>query len=449
VVLGGGLSGLAAAWEIAGAGFGDVTIVERSAEPGGLASSFEHAGHYYPLGYHHILPTDATLLRFLDLIGALPDVHWRRIKMLFRVGGEFYDFSKAADFVRLPLPLFQKLRFAGLMVRAYQKKDWSDWEGRTARELVDSWGGTIVREAVFEPLCDLKFELPSDEVSGAWMGTRLHAREGSGRLGYIPGTNWTRTLCEGMVRLVHERGVAVRTGAAVTGLGTHGRRVHEVELDGGDSVEADVIVSAMPTNVLARLLPGDPQLDFVDYTALLSLVGGTHQAIPDDFYWLNLLSPRLAACGIFLLTSLNPTIGGEGERCVNFVTHLRSPREPLFNLDEDDLLARYLDDYKEVFGIDLDLDWANLSRIPAYSPVFTPTYRNPDVRSAGWENLYLTGNYRTYPSVASTGTALRAGVETGEIVIEELRGRRPTRVGEKRRGPMPIEDQRAAVNKGP
>jgi protoporphyrinogen oxidase len=440
---------LAAAWEIAGAGTGDVTIVERSPEPGGLASSFQQGGHYYPLGYHHILPTDATLLRFLELIGALPDVRWRRIRMLFRVGGDLYDFSKAADLMRLPLPLFQKLRFAALMVRAYQKKDWSDWEGRTAREFVDSWGGARVRELVFEPLCDLKFELRSDEVSGAWMGTRLHAREGSGRLGYIPRTNWTRTLCEGMVRLVQVRGVEVRTGAAVTGLQTHGQRVREVELDNGDSLEADVFVSAMPTNVLARLLPGNPQLDFVDYTALLSLVGGTRQAIPDDFYWLNLLSPRLAACGIFLLTSLNPTIGDEGEHCVNFVTHLRSPREPLFSLDEDELLARYLDDYREVFGIDLVLDWSNLSRIPAYSPVFTPAYRNPDVRSADWENLYLTGNYRTYPSVASTGTALRAGVETGDIVVEELSGRRPERVGDKRWGPMPVEGQRAGVTKGP
>src|SRR5258708_3508485 len=194
VVLGGGLAGLAAAWEIAGAGVGEVTIVERSSALGGLAGSFERAGHFYPLGYHHILPTDRTLLHFLELIGALPEVRWRRVRMLFRLGGRLYDFSKPADFLRLPLPLPQKLRFVTLMLRAYQKKDWAGWEGRTPRELVESWGGAKVRAAVFEPLCDLKFELPSDEVSGAWMGTRLHAREGSRRLGYIPSPNSTPTL---------------------------------------------------------------------------------------------------------------------------------------------------------------------------------------------------------------------------------------------------------------
>jgi protoporphyrinogen oxidase len=411
---------LAAAWEIAGAGVGEVTIVERSSALGGLAGSFERAGQFYPLGYHHILPTDRTLLHFLELIGARAEVRWRRVRMLFRLGGRLYDFSKAGDFLRMPLPVTQKLRFVTLMLRAYQKKDWSGWEGRTARELVDSWGGAKVREAVFEPLCDLKFELPSDEVSGAWMGTRLHAREGSGRLGYIPGTNWTRTLCEGMVRLVQERGVEVRPGVAVTGLGTHGRRVREVELDDGDSIEADVFVSAMPTNVLVRLLPDDPRLDVIDYTALLSLVAGTRQPIPDHFYWLNLLSPRLTACGIFLLTALNPTIGSEGEHCLNFVTHLRSPASPLFRLDEGELVARYLDDYRTLFGLDLQLDWLHLSRIAGYSPVFTPAYRNPDIHAGSWENLYLTGNYRSYPSVASTGTALQTGLETAGVVLEEL-----------------------------
>src|SRR5207248_8557705 len=152
----------------------------------------------------------------------------------------------------------------------------------------------------------------------------------------------------------------------------------------------------------------------------LSLVAGTRQPIPDHFYWVNLLSPRLTACGMFLLTALNPTIGSEGEHCLNFVTHLRSPASTLFRLDEGELVARYLDDYRTVFGLDLQLDWHHLSRIAGYSPVFTPEYRNPDIHAGSWENLYLTGNYRSYPSVASTGTALQTGLETAGVVLEEL-----------------------------
>ena len=128
MVLGGGLSGLAAAWMLAGAEAGEVTVIERSPAPGGLAGSFEHVGHFYPLGYHHILPTDRTLIHFLDLIGALSQVRWRRVRMLFRLDGRLYDFSKPADFLRLPLSVADKLRFVTMMARAYRKGDWSDWK---------------------------------------------------------------------------------------------------------------------------------------------------------------------------------------------------------------------------------------------------------------------------------------------------------------------------------
>ena len=55
LVLGGGLSGMAAAWSLARAGVSDVTLVERGPELGGLAGTFTRGDHFYPLGYHHIL----------------------------------------------------------------------------------------------------------------------------------------------------------------------------------------------------------------------------------------------------------------------------------------------------------------------------------------------------------------------------------------------------------
>jgi oxygen-dependent protoporphyrinogen oxidase len=58
VVLGGGLSGMAAAYTLARGGLTDVTLVERGPALGGLAGSVERDGHFYPLGYHHILHRD-------------------------------------------------------------------------------------------------------------------------------------------------------------------------------------------------------------------------------------------------------------------------------------------------------------------------------------------------------------------------------------------------------
>jgi protoporphyrinogen oxidase len=420
VVLGGGLSGVATAYALARAGWSDVTLVERAPALGGLAGSFEREGRFYPLGYHHILGRDRTLRYFLHSIGALPSVRWRRIRMFFRVNGQLYDLGSPGGFLRFPMALLDKARFAALMLRAFRKSDWSDWLDKSATDLLDAWSGPGVRQALFEPLARLKFELPCSEVSGAWLGARLHYREGSSPLGYIPGANWTKVLCDGVSRLVADAGVKIRVRTTLKALVTRGDRVAEAELDGGERLGADLFVSTIPTEIYTSLLEDrTPHLDEIRYTALLSVVCASKKRVEPDFYWMNLASLDRAACGIFLLSSLNPSIGAPGDSCVNFVTHLQSRSRPLFQKPDSELLDLYLADFRAVFGHDLEPFWTHSARVPMYSPIFHRGYRNPPLRSSSWRNLYFAGNYRTFPSIASTGTALGSGLETADAILRD------------------------------
>ena len=161
-----------------------------------------------------------------------------------------------------------------------------------------------------------------------------------------------------------------------------------------------------------------PQLEAIRYTALISVVCATRQPVRPGSYWVNLASRGHTACAIFLLNALNPTIGGPGETCVNFVTHLESRDRPLFREPDERLLDRYRADFRQVFGFELEPFWTHIARVPMYSPVFLRSYRNPPVRSQSWGNLYFAGNYRTFPSIVSTGTALRSGLEAGAAVLD-------------------------------
>lgn len=424
VVLGGGLSGMAAALALARAGWSPVTVIERDPLPGGLAGAFERDGRSYPLAYHHILHRDRTLLYFLDAIGALDRVRWRKIRMFFRVEGRLLDLARPADFLRFPLDLGDKLGFARLMLRSFRRTDWSEWRERSGAELVDSWAGPGVRRALFDPLCRLKFDLPSAEVSAAWLGARLHFREGSAPLGYIPGCNWTTVLCDGVLRLMREAGVSVRGGAAVRALHAVGGRAREVELESGERIRAGVFVSSLPTVVYRAAAPADdtPRIASIRYTAVISAVCAAPRWERPDFYWLNLLSNDCQASGLFLLSSLNPTIGPPGQACFNFVTHLPSREHELFGRSDDELWAGYREDFRTIFGRELESLWGRITRLPLYSPVFVRGYRNPPLRSASWDNVYFAGNYRTFPSVASTGTALDSGLEAAAAVIEDHGG---------------------------
>jgi protoporphyrinogen oxidase len=424
LVLGGGLSGMAAAYSLARAGVSDITLIERGPELGGLAGTFERGQHFYPLGYHHILHRDRTLLYVLDRIGALPSVRWRKIRMLFRVGGRLYDLARPVDFLRFPMSFPDKLRFVRLMLRSFGKSDWSDWQGRTATELVDRWGGPGVRRAIFEPLSRLKFQLPCDEVSGAWLGMRLHFREGSAPLGYIPHTNWTKVLCDGLGATLTELGVRVRLRTSVRALHTQGDHIREVELANGERLSADIIVSTIPTEIYCSMLPAEEtaNLRAIRYTAMISAIAATRRKVEPDFYWMNLASLDRNACGIFLLNSLNPTIGEPGDSCVNFVTHLKGRDQEFFKQTDERLMDAYREDFRVVFGFALDPFWFQVNRVPMYSPVFVSGYHNPPIRSATWRNVYFAGNYRTFPSVVSTGSAMWSGFEATEAILAD-RGR--------------------------
>lgn len=422
VVLGGGLSGVATAYTLARAGVRDITVIESGAYLGGLAGSFEREGRFYPLGYHHILHRDRTLLFFLDLIGALRQVRWRRIRMLFRIGGTAYDLGTPGGFLRFPMSLADKARFVRLMVTAFARSDWTAWEDRSAADLVDHYAGPGVRAAIFDRLTRLKFDLSCDEVNGAWLGARLHHREGSAPLGYIPSTNWTAVLCDGVTRLLTESGVRVRLGTRITRLHTAQGKVTHAETGNGDRVGGDLFVSTVPTEVYLGLISEDRSRALADirYSALLSVVCATRQAVPTHAYWINLASLDRTAGAIFLLNALNPTIGREGDTCVNFVTHLQNRDRPLFRESDERLLERYGEDFRTVFGSELRPFWTHIARVPMYSPVFDRRFRNPPVRSDSWRNVWFAGNYRTFPSVTSTGTALGSGVETGTALLADL-----------------------------
>ena len=421
MVLGGGLSGCAAAYALAEAGL-RVTIIERGRSLGGLAGSFEREGRFYPLGYHHILHRDHTLLYFLRQINALDRIRWRRTRMLFRHQNENYNLADPIDFLRFPLSFVDKARFATLMLRAYVTRNWDDWQDKSAQDLVDAWAGPRVRQALFEPLTRLKFDLPCSEVSGAWLGARLNHREGAAALGYIPGTNWTQVLCTGMTQLLIDAGVEVRLESTVGALHSENEVVSVVELENGEQLQTDIVVSTVPTPVYLDIAPSDTTSGLRDIrdSALLSLVCASKKRVEPDFYWMNLADMKHAACGIFQLHALNDSIGAPGHSCINFVTHLNSRTDPFFSRPDEEIVSAYLDDFKEIFGFDLDPFWVKLTRVPMYSPVVNPTYRNPPLRSSRFANVYFAGNYRTFPSVLSTGTALSSGLETAETVLNSL-----------------------------
>ena len=273
-----GLSGMAAALEIANSSTEEILLLEAANGLGGLAGSFEHEGRHYPLGYHHILPGDRALLRVLGRIGLRRRVRWRRVPTLLEANDVLHDLSRPADFARFPLSPRSKLRFLRLMLRCAATRGWDGWVGRSAAQLIDRWGDMELREKLFEPLCRIKFQLSCSEVSAAWIGTRLGQREGARPLGYVPDTNWTKLLCDGLTALLNASRVVVRTRTRVARLHASGGSAVACVTSDGESWDADRFIIAVPTETYTAMSPADKTLGAGSgHSALISVLCGTRQ----------------------------------------------------------------------------------------------------------------------------------------------------------------------------
>ena len=417
LVIGGGMAGLAAAWRLAQAGYRTV-LIEASDHLGGLASSFEKDGRLYPLGYHHILSTDAHLLSFLAQLGLLERVHWKRQRMGFYLDDKVHSLATPQDFLRFPLPVRTKIRMAARVATA--------WLPLAQDEPAGSWLSRVAGEAAvqdfFDPMTQIKFGLPTSALSAAWLRARTQSSEANCRYGYMPDADWVSVLVDALRDSLEMLGVDIRLScrAEAMALNKAGDRVLGVNLTGGGSLRARATIGAVAAPILSRLTPDvdEPSIDQIAYTGVISTVIATRSPVSIDRYWTNILRPKSSFGGVFRLDLLNDSLGHPGVKLLNFCTHVRDRSDgAMLNWSEDEIEATYLKDYADLFGDRIEPEWTHTSRIPHYSPVFVHGYQNPAVRHPKLSNLFLAGNHRTFPVLATTGSAMGSGIEAARAAM--------------------------------
>ena len=285
-VLGGGVAGLHAAYLLAKAGVTPL-LIEKEDSLGGLCSDHDRTTYRIERYYHHIFPTDTSLLELLDEMGLADDVMWRSGKTGFYFEGTFYDLNTPLDLLRFgPLNLIERIRLGVQTLRMRGELDWEHLDGVDAEHwLIATYGESIYRK-MFRPLLLTKFGLSMDKASAAFVGGRLQARVGARgpgmvkeRLGYIHGG--FHRLIEAWKRGIEERGGHIATGADVRSLERSDTGFSiRVNIDGTEEViRSDAVLNTLPIPLLLQLLSNPPsetraRLSRISYRAVLCLTIG-------------------------------------------------------------------------------------------------------------------------------------------------------------------------------
>ena len=152
-IIGAGVAGLSAAYDLAGAGHA-VTIFEAAPAAGGLAAGFKserwtwHLEHFY----HHWFESDHDILNLINEIGESDQVFFPRPITSIYAEGKVYPFDSPVRMLLFPkLPLIPKLRFGlvGLYLRL--TKNWQALEKETAHNWLIRTMGETAYKILWQP----------------------------------------------------------------------------------------------------------------------------------------------------------------------------------------------------------------------------------------------------------------------------------------------------------
>lgn len=157
VVIGGGITGLVAGYELARLGF-PVTVLEKDEAVGGITGSFEVNGSRVDKFYHHFFNSDEHLIRLAGEIGLGNQLRYAPTKTSIYTGRGFFRLSSPLDVLRFrPLGLIDRVRLGMLVLKAKGLADWRPLESETAEQWLISRCGRRVYTVVWEPLLHAKF----------------------------------------------------------------------------------------------------------------------------------------------------------------------------------------------------------------------------------------------------------------------------------------------------
>jgi protoporphyrinogen oxidase len=427
-VIGGGLTGLTAGYELAKAGH-QVVLFERESYLGGQASTFEVEGTRLEKYYHHIFTGDKEMIALIEELGLTGEMLWLASQVGFFYQGEVYDFVTPLDLLRFkPLGFWQRIR-AGLLTLYLQRfGDWRRLEDFTAEEWIRSYGGQQAYEVIFRPLLRAKFGEFSDQVTMAWLYSKFRDRVGSRSkgmtrelLGYMDGSFqvFVDALAEGITAL----GGQVLTGQGVQRVITEGGRVKGVLAE--DEWPLDRVVATVPSFVFLELVPDLPeeyaqQLRAVTYQSALCLVLEMKRSL-SRIYWMNISDPAVPFVGAIEHTNLVPPDRYNGHHIL-YLSNYVSRSDPLYSASQEDLLGQYLPSLKEI-NPEFSEDWVEklwLFREDAAQPIITRGYsKRIPADDTPVEGLYLANTTQIYPQDRGMNYSVRLGEIASQLVARE------------------------------
>lgn len=377
-VLGAGPMGLAVAYQLARDGHRPV-VFEADDRVGGMTACFDFNGLAIERYYHFHCTSDQAFLQVLDELGIAHKMHWVETKMGYWYQRRLQPWGNPVALLKFRgLSLLAKFRYGLHAFLSTKRQDWKPLDPVEATGWIRRWVGDEAWEVLWRRLFDYKFYDYKDNLSAAWIWSRIR-RIGRSRydlfrekLGYLDGGS--TTLLEALKADIERHGGEIRLKSAAQRVCIEGARVTGVETASGFE-PFDKVISTIPLPYVPRVMPDLPEDVLQKFAALKNIavvcvIAKLKKPLTENF-WLNVNDPEMDIPGLVEYSNLRPL-----EQAIVYVPFYMPGEHPKYAEPDEVFIGkvkRYLQQINPALGEEDFID-IRASRYRHAQPICPPGY---------------------------------------------------------------------------
>lgn len=441
VIIGGGFAGLSCGAALAERGV-PVMLVEARRTLGGRAGSFvdDATGEVIDNGQHLFMACYRDTRAFLARIGT---EHLLRFQNSLTI--DFLDRGRRSRLRCPPLPapwhlLAGVLTLKGPALRdqigllragprlrrigAQRSGPLEALSGLTVTQWLDQLGQTAtMRQWLWHPLAIATLNESPDIAPASLLASVLvegFFQETSGSALGFATVGLLDLYADAAARFISDHGGIVRTGVVIAQLRASGTRVIAIETREGETLEADVIVSAVPPAALQRLDVPVAGLDRFGSSPILSVNLWLDRPLADiaPFDFAGLVGGRIQ-----WLFNKERILGGKANHLAAVISAARG----LTQHSNEELAAMAWDDVRSHLPAARSAKLTRSMVVRERTATFSATVETEPLRPgrrSPYENLLLAGDWTERGLPATIETAVRSGHRCAEIIASSDSARR-------------------------
>ncbi|HVE87399.1 MAG TPA: FAD-dependent oxidoreductase [Myxococcales bacterium] len=416
-VIGAGPAGITAAYQLTKGG-AEVDVYEAGPHVGGMARSLDLWGQRVDLGPHRFLSADARVNKlWLEVVGR----DYRLVDRLTRI----YYRGKFFQYPLRPLDALAKLgpieaarcvaSYAAGRARGAREGDsFEDWVvARFGRRLFEIFFKTYSEKLWGISCADLDADFATQRIkklslleaikNAFALGGARHKTLAE-RFAYPKGG--TGMVYERMAAAVRDRGGRVHLSSPVQRVVVESGRARGLELEGGERVEVDRVVSSMPLSLLVSRLPGAPEEVLAAAAALRfrnTILVYLHVDAPDLFpdNWLYVHAPDLRMGRLTNFRNWVPELHGDSRASILVAEYWCNDPDPIWREPEEALVALASEEVRRTGLVrDAPILGGQVVRLHRCYPVYQRGYRQGlgaiERYLRGIEGLLAIGRYGAF-----------------------------------------------------